>query len=285
MPKLKNSHKRDLLSAVASTQRADEDGKKFAKVNPVEAAIARARAEAKIAISKARKSKDYEFVDFGEGRTCELVQNVDLTDPELSPIEIGVYKGDVRNSKMNGHGLLHFRYGELYMGALKDGMPHGFGIFHWQYDDTDDDWCIYEGEWKNGHITGYGSNTDKSGMYKGMFEMGEYHGYGVYTYANGNIFYKGEYVKGLMHGAGWWNRLACEYDRDLCEVDFHHNHVLWSDDDEEYYSKYSVEEQKLHTNEAWRDEVLVISLTQCGIHPTQNAYELPMLEVARELFR
>ena len=60
---------------------------------------------------------------------------------------------------------------------------------------------VYEGNWINGELIGYGQMWRAGNVYEGYFEAGEQNGYGKMTYRNGDV-YEGEFVNGEPSGYG-----------------------------------------------------------------------------------
>ncbi len=76
------------------------------------------------------------------------------------------YQGEFENDKMNGNGKQAWINGDSYIGQFKDRLRNGFG----KYISFSTN-LTYEGNWKAGNKTGFGTLTSKSGsVYKGNFE-------------------------------------------------------------------------------------------------------------------
>ena len=101
-------------------------------------------------------------------------------DKETEP----VYKGDVKNGKPNGFGVMTFPWGDKYIGEWKEGKYHGQGTETY----TDGGDSMYVGEWKNG----------------------EYHGQGTYTFGKGK--FERNMVVGKFKDGEIWN--GTTYDKD-----------------------------------------------------------------------
>ena len=81
----------------------------------------------------------------------------DFGEKETHPI----YKGQVRNGKPNGVGILIFPYGGKYVGEFKDGVMNGQGTLTWYKFRVIFCWNekTRNGEWKNGFLwNGYLKN-------------------------------------------------------------------------------------------------------------------------------
>ena len=118
-------------------------------------------------------SGDYKWMGFG--------------DKETHP----VYKGQVKDGKPNGLGILTYptgRYGRKYIGNWKDGKLNGQGTSTWSNGDK------YVGKWKNGKKNGQGRRTYPDGRkYVGEYKNGERWNGKEYD-KDGNIV--GKYVNG-----------------------------------------------------------------------------------------
>ena len=108
-----------------------------------------------------------------------------------------IYKGDIRNFKKEGRGIE--KTNEFhYEGEFHNDSKHGKGkiIF---YNNSSES---YEGDFKNGEITGQGFYTWKNKhTYLGEFLCGKMHGKGLYKWPDGNQ-YEGEYIYGIKEGFG-----------------------------------------------------------------------------------
>ena len=80
----------------------------------------------------------------------------------------------------------------VYKGQVKDGKPEGIGILIYK------DGRKYEGNWKNGIWNGRGKYTFNDGFgYEGEWKNGVENGMGILTYLNGDK-YEGEFKNGKM---------------------------------------------------------------------------------------
>ncbi|MBN2611189.1 MAG: hypothetical protein JXB00_06500 [Bacteroidales bacterium] len=90
------------------------------------------------------------------------------------------FKGDFKNGKREGRGMLTCPDGSSYEGMWANDEFNGQGTYKWA------DGAKYSGEWKNGVQDGYGiyfyPNGDK---YTGYFKNNKFHGKGTYTWAGG----------------------------------------------------------------------------------------------------
>ncbi|OMJ67375.1 hypothetical protein SteCoe_35484 [Stentor coeruleus] len=114
-----------------------------------------------------------------------------------------VYKGSLLNFKKNKNGIMFYADGSTYKGNWLEDERNGFGVF------TLKTGWYYQGEWRIGKMDGIGLTSDNPSKYfyyknnekKSAFSPpdevsyeGEYiegtlkHGYGTYTYANGDKY-------------------------------------------------------------------------------------------------
>jgi hypothetical protein len=73
-----------------------------------------------------------------------------------------MYEGEWIDDEMNGEGVMRYKNGNVYTGALKKNVKHGRGKMTWASGDS------YEGEWEAGLLHGKGTfkYSDK-GEYEG----------------------------------------------------------------------------------------------------------------------
>ena len=108
-----------------------------------------------------------------------------------------IYKGNIKNFKKDGDGTEKTNE-FFYEGQFLNDIKHGQGkiIF---YNNTSES---YEGEFKNGEITGKGFYIWKNKhTYLGEFYCGKMHGKGLYKWPDGNV-YEGDYIYGVKEGYG-----------------------------------------------------------------------------------
>ena len=108
-----------------------------------------------------------------------------------------IYKGNIKNFKKDGDGTEKTNE-FFYEGQFLNDIKHGQGkiIF---YNNTSES---YEGEFKNGEITGKGFYIWKNKhTYLGEFFCGKMHGKGLYKWPDGNV-YEGDYIYGVKEGYG-----------------------------------------------------------------------------------
>ena len=113
-----------------------------------------------------------------------------------------IYKGDIINFKKEGIGIEKTN-DYNYEGEFHNDIKHGKGKIIFYNNNSES----YEGDFKNGDITGKGFYIWKNKhTYLGDFLRGKMHGKGIYKSPDGNI-YEGEYIYGIKEGYGEfkWN--------------------------------------------------------------------------------
>ena len=113
-----------------------------------------------------------------------------------------IYKGDIINFKKEGIGIEKTN-DYNYEGEFHNDIKHGKGKIIFYNNNSES----YEGDFKNGDITGKGFYIWKNKhTYLGDFLRGKMHGKGIYKWPDGNI-YEGEYIYGIKEGYGEfkWN--------------------------------------------------------------------------------
>ncbi len=117
-------------------------------------------------------------------------------DGELTDVNSDVFAGSFVNGMREGFGRVMYANGDIFEGIWRGGKKHGAGthacngrkvIGHWEQDQLLNDHV--EVQFKNG------------AKYMGEWSNGNMHGYGIYTYGNGDMF-DGSFVNGLRHGSG-----------------------------------------------------------------------------------
>ncbi|CAF3379397.1 unnamed protein product [Rotaria socialis] len=134
-----------------------------------------------------------------------------------------VYSGTIVNNQIDGVGTYQWPDGSVYQGDVYRGRRHGTGIFR-----HGKSLLTYEGEWRMGHIHGKGTlqfgregqnyytgdfimnipfgkgrrQYASGNLYEGMWVNGKRHGYGVFSWSNGNGEYLGQWENGVQNGHG-----------------------------------------------------------------------------------
>ncbi|DAZ96476.1 TPA: hypothetical protein N0F65_008343 [Lagenidium giganteum] len=142
---------------------------------------------------------------------------------------IGAHRLERRRSTIISHaappqeGRASYTYpnGDEYEGAFLQGRRHGFGVYveYVTKNQYEGDWVndkrhgkgilsskangyIYDGDWKDDQRSGHGHSSLKNvENYTGSWERNRFHGIGVYTNAEGDI-YDGEWWFGVKQGMG-----------------------------------------------------------------------------------
>ena len=108
-----------------------------------------------------------------------------------------IYKGDIKNFKKDGKGIEKTNEYN-YEGDFENDLKHGRGKIIFYNSNS----VSYEGQFKNGEITGKGLYIWKNRhTYYGDFLAGKMHGKGIYKWPDGNQ-YEGEYINGIKEGYG-----------------------------------------------------------------------------------
>ncbi len=105
------------------------------------------------------------------------------------------YEGTFKNGTFEGKGSLTFENGYKREGEYHNGAENG------QIKETDNGKLLYEGEFKNAKKNGKGKVYDsKTGklVYEGELVNDLVHGQGAYYDKDGNVKYKGNFVKGFI---------------------------------------------------------------------------------------
>ena len=113
-----------------------------------------------------------------------------------------IYKGDIINFKKEGIGIEKTN-DYNYEGEFHNDIKHGKGKIIFYNNNSES----YEGDFKNGDITGKGFYIWKNKhTYLGDFLRGKMHGKGIYKWPDGNV-YEGGYIYGIKEGYGEfkWN--------------------------------------------------------------------------------
>ena len=80
---------------------------------------------------------------------------------------------EMANGKMNGHGVIRYRLGDIYAGDLQNGQQNGHGVYTYANGNR------YDGEWRDDKPNGHGTYTSAGKTYagnwtNGCFKQGEY---------------------------------------------------------------------------------------------------------------
>lgn len=87
-----------------------------------------------------------------------------------------VYKGNFKDDKIHGKGVLTIPKKGKYSGNFSKGKKNGYGTYTFSNGD------VYIGNWKNDKMSGYGTYKFKNGeKYVGNFSNNKFNGKGTYT--------------------------------------------------------------------------------------------------------
>ena len=113
-------------------------------------------------------------------------------------IDDGVYFGELDETQARvGHGRMFYRNGVQYEGEFREDTFNGPGRLLYKSGE------YYQGAFAAGCQSGYGEiyNVKRRLVYKGYWKRGKKHGFGEYSYCNGDV-YRGGFKDGLKHGFG-----------------------------------------------------------------------------------
>ncbi|CAF1078293.1 unnamed protein product [Rotaria sp. Silwood1] len=134
-----------------------------------------------------------------------------------------VYSGTIVNNQLDGVGTYQWPDGSVYQGDVYRGRRHGTGMFR-----NGKSPLTYEGEWHMGNMHGKGTlqfgregqnyytgdfilnipfgkgrrQYASGNLYEGMWVNGKRHGYGIFSWSNGNGEYIGQWENGVQNGHG-----------------------------------------------------------------------------------
>lgn len=134
-----------------------------------------------------------------------------------------IYSGTIVNNFLDGSGTYQWPDGSVYQGDIYHGRRHGTGVFRHGLSPL-----TYDGEWQMGNMHGKGTlQFDRQGqnyysgdfimnipfgkgrrqyasgnLYEGMWVNGKRHGYGIFSWSNGNGEYMGQWIDGVQNGHG-----------------------------------------------------------------------------------
>ena len=107
------------------------------------------------------------------------------------------YDGDFIDNEMTGKGTMYIVGGEKYVGDIKNGIFHGYGVYTWP-EKRDARGYKYEGEFRNGEMTGKGKMFFVGGsVQSGNFVNGSLNGYGE-DFLNDGTVLKGIWKDGVL---------------------------------------------------------------------------------------
>ena len=106
------------------------------------------------------------------------------------------YKGEWKNGKFHGKGILKEAWGGIYFGDFKNNLAHGYG----RQEEPDGEY--WEGEIRNDKLNGKGIwVTSEGSVYQGDFKDNLLDGIGIVKYFDGRVF-EGKFVKDRLNGEG-----------------------------------------------------------------------------------
>ena len=106
------------------------------------------------------------------------------------------YKGEWKNGKFHGKGILKEAWGGIYFGDFKNNLAHGYG----RQEEPDGEY--WEGEIRNDKLNGKGIwVTSEGSVYQGDFKDHLLDGIGIVKYFDGRVF-EGKFIKDRLNGEG-----------------------------------------------------------------------------------
>lgn len=109
----------------------------------------------------------------------------------------GLYKGQMLNGRIIGHGDYQSALNEVISGPFENGILHGEKCFIENQVGE-----VYLGDFYHGEMRGYGTYHNKRGdSYEGYWENNMRHGYGIQKLSKTGC-YRGYYMNNLKHGKG-----------------------------------------------------------------------------------
>lgn len=103
-----------------------------------------------------------------------------------TPIK-NTYKGDMYANVIHGRGYLKRSNGDYYEGEFANALFNGEGVYLWANTKLK-----YKGQFNNGYLHGYGVLHNFNGIYEGEFRKGLMSGKGLISFYNGDK-YSGEF--------------------------------------------------------------------------------------------
>ncbi|EFC41252.1 predicted protein [Naegleria gruberi] len=106
------------------------------------------------------------------------------------------YEGEFSNNFPHGKGRYIFKDQSVYEGEFIEGKRHGLGALYYS-----DGVTVYEGTWERDRKFGQAKIILSNGIYEGSIVNDVKEGYGVYSYKNGDV-YEGNWKQDKKHGEG-----------------------------------------------------------------------------------
>lgn len=88
--------------------------------------------------------------------------------------------------------------GEIYEGNWLNGQMTGYGKYIYNSNDNK----VISGQFYNGELYGNGVIRTDNYIYRGIVNNGTFDGFGRYEEANGSVVYEGNFCEGLRVGYG-----------------------------------------------------------------------------------
>ena len=135
------------------------------------------------------------------GKLCEYMSSltkaaniIQQSENKTKIMELGKYKGQLKDDKRDGKGIMYYDNGDRYEGDWKNDKKEGKGIYYYNGGDR------YEGDWKNNKYEGKGIYYYNDGdRYEGDWKNDKKDGKGIYYYNDGGRE-MGDYLNGKQIG-------------------------------------------------------------------------------------
>lgn len=131
-----------------------------------------------------------------------------------TPIK-NTYKGDMYANVIHGRGYLKRSNGDYYEGEFANALFNGEGVYLWANTKLK-----YKGQFNNGYLHGFGVLHNFNGIYEGEFRKGLMSGKGLISFYNGDK-YSGEFSNSQMTGYGCYTltdgtKMIGHFDDGIC---------------------------------------------------------------------
>ena len=115
------------------------------------------------------------------------------------------YEGEWLKDIISGNGTMKWKDGSIYVGAFENNLKHGQGFYTYPADDNEG-LASYDGEWKKGLPSGFGTliYKEKGKQYIGQWLNNYKQGYGLMTFGEESeiLKYEGEFKGDERSGNG-----------------------------------------------------------------------------------
>ena len=143
------------------------------------------------------KLHGYGVCHYSDGTISEGYFVDDLKEGYGVRIGLLSYRGDYKNDKFYGKGILSFNNELDYVGDIQeDILFHGVGMLEYH-----NEGAYYVGQLSNGKREGFGKLIYRNGdFYEGEWKDGIFHGEGSFTYPSKGYRFECTFINGDAHG-------------------------------------------------------------------------------------